>query len=174
MHCTVVLITRMSKNDYELISCRRVAVLLVCPQHPDSVEDVGGIPSILSGRKFTTYQYFVDAIVRMCGLCIVYCCLTCYLNHTWYKHDLLTWAKMLLSLCPALAVCRLALLTVPVEARHCEATVLLNGALPPSTEVLYHEGDVGQDCLCLKVPRSQGDPSTAISLGSMEVTWRRE
>ena len=68
----------------------------------------------------------------------------------------------------------LALLTVPVEARHCEAAVLLGGALHPSTEVLYHEGDVGQDCLCLKVPRSQGDPSTAISLGSMEVTWRRE
>ena len=68
----------------------------------------------------------------------------------------------------------LALLTVPVEARHCEAAVLLGGALHLSTEVLYHEGDVGQDCLCLKVPRSQGDPSTAISLGSMEVTWRRE
>ena len=51
---------------------------------------------------------------------------------------------------------------------------MLGGVLHPSTEVLYHEGDVGQDCLCLKVPRSQDHPITAIALGSMEITWRRE
>lgn len=44
-----------SKNDCEPIACLHLVVLPVCPQQPDDVEDVGGIPLILSGRKFTTY-----------------------------------------------------------------------------------------------------------------------
>ena len=88
---------------------------------------------------------------------------------------------MLVSPCPALALCPCAPLlalclvcTVPVGTGHGETAVLGCCAPAPFTEVLYREGDVGHDCLCLKVPRSQGDPFTAISLGSMEVTWRRE
>lgn len=87
---------------------------------------------------------------------------------------------MLVSPCPALVMCHV------VRCLHCVLCVLcqlgqdmvkllcLVVVNDPFTEVLYREGDVGHDCLCLKVPRSQGDPFTAISLGSMEVTWRRE
>lgn len=40
------------KNACSLIKCFHLIVRL-CPQQPEDVEDVGGIPSILSGRKFT-------------------------------------------------------------------------------------------------------------------------
>ena len=46
--------TRISKNDSEPLALLRLVVLPVCPQEGDDVEDGGGIPSFLSGRKFTT------------------------------------------------------------------------------------------------------------------------
>lgn len=132
MHCSI---TRINKIEHELINCHCVPVLLVFPQQPDSVEDVGGIPSILSGRKFTMYVYVAD--VMMCSLCIAYCCLIYYLNHTWCNTYMIRShgprCRYLFALPLLCAI--LALFTVAVETRLCEAVVcctssLHRGALP--------------------------------------------
>ena len=54
--CIVVTLSEvcMWQDCYDYSSVKYLHLIVpLCPLQPDDVEDVGGIPSVLSGRKFT-------------------------------------------------------------------------------------------------------------------------